>query len=119
MVPFLRQIYTFARDEVNGNVTLIDSIKDCSLDEDTVEVCERGNVSKTRFLETANDMALSKDGRNMYVVSLIDSTKNQLNEECGRVMTFSRNVTSGKLTYVEAYFDSATLFFTSIVVGQA
>ena len=48
---------------------------------DTEEHCEKGNVSTSRFLETAIDIVLSYDGRNVYVASFEDETKNELNNK--------------------------------------
>jgi hypothetical protein len=78
-------IYTYARDELNGNVTLLDHIRDCTAEEDTEEVCEKSNATTSRFLQTATDMALSYDGRNLYVVSFKDDTKNSLTKASGHV----------------------------------
>jgi hypothetical protein len=52
---------------------------------DTEEHCEKGNVSTSRFLQTAIDIKLSYDERNVYVASFEDETKNELNKAAGRV----------------------------------
>jgi len=81
-------IALFARDVVTGQLTFVERLTD--------------SAGGGGAIGGAMDMALSPDGRHVYVAARFDNA----------VSVFSRNLQTGRLTFVQNYQDAVTLNYT-------
>ncbi|MBP7335501.1 beta-propeller fold lactonase family protein [Niveispirillum sp.] len=79
-------IVTFTRDTTTGNLTFVEKLQD-------------NQWGGFHSLTGAEDVAISSDGKSVYVASFGGTT------EVSTVTAFSRNVTTGALTFVESFED--------------
>lgn len=92
-----------SRDSSTGEVTLLDTITECS--SGSQAACE--DVGSSRFIAGAMDLIQSHDSKSIYIA--VHTKK--------RILQYSRDSTSGLLSYVKSYSPAAR-FWTSLAIDN-
>ncbi len=91
-------VAVFSRDNNTGKLTFVEALFDGSTD---------SNGNTIDGLIAARSVALSGDGNHVFVASMSDDA----------LVTFSRDTTTGKLTFVEALFDGGADSANAVIDG--
>lgn len=88
----------FSRDETTGKLTFVEVLKDDGID---------GSGNVIDGLEKSISVTVSSDGKHVYACGLDDNA----------VAVFSRNISTGRLTFVEALKDDGTDGLGTLIDG--